>query len=144
MIKRISAVFLVVAALAFSIQNAYSAVSPEAPKLSVTTNKKTFAPGESGYITIKFKKGEHVKIPKDPPVVVTINGVSNDGLDDYSDEAGDYINSGIVRLKFTVPSDAAIGTTIKAIGFVKFGYCSTDDGTCRLAKQNYSVKIKVK
>jgi hypothetical protein len=55
-----------------------------------------------------------------------------------------YINGSKVKYNFTVPKGAASGSTITVSGNVKFGYCTTSDGVCRLANKNFSAKIKVK
>lgn len=145
MIKRTVFSLLVITLTVLSLNNAFSySAAPGVPKVTASANQKSYSPGETGYFTLHFKTTDHVKIPKDPNVIVTVNGVSNDGIEDYSGEPGDYINSGKVKVKFTVPSDAVSGSKIKVNGAVKFGYCSTDDGTCRLAKKEYSFNIKVK
>ncbi|CAN5606608.1 hypothetical protein BH10BAC5_BH10BAC5_22070 [soil metagenome] len=145
MLKKLSVILFVMLAVVLNVNSSYSKNEASGvPKVNATANKKSYAPGESGYITLHFKTSGHVKIPKDPPVMITLNGASNDGMEDYSSESGDYINSNKVKVKFTVPSDASSGSKIKISGFVKFGYCSTDDGTCRLAKKDYSLNIKIK
>ena len=115
-----------------------------APKVSVSVSKRSFNPGESGVLTIKFKTGSQVKIPKEPPIDVSVSGVNGDGLQDYSGGEGDYLSNNQVKYNFTVPGDAESGSSITIQGSVKFGYCSTESGVCKIGKQNFSVKIKVK
>ena len=108
-----------------------------APKVSVSVSKRSFNPGESGVLTIKFKTGSQVKIPKEPPIDVSVSGVNGDGLQDYSGGEGD--NSPSSTHKYGIS-----GSSITIQGSVKFGYCSTESGVCKIGKQNFSVKIKVK
>jgi ABC-type Fe3+-hydroxamate transport system substrate-binding protein len=116
------------------------------PSVSASANKKSFSPGESGVLTISFKTGSKVKIPKDPEIVVslTTDEVEGQGLQDYSGGDGDYIDNSKVKYNFTVPGGAASGSAITISGSVKFGYCSTTDGVCKLATKNFTAKIKIK
>jgi ABC-type Fe3+-hydroxamate transport system substrate-binding protein len=123
--------------LAFS-----NAESQTVPKISVKTNKKSYNPGESGVLTIKFKTAENVKIPTEPQIEVTLNGASGTGLQGYP--GGDYIESKQVKYGFTVSGDAVSGSTVTISGSVKFGYCNSDSGICKIGTQKFSVKIKIK
>lgn len=117
----------------------------DAPGVSAIPNKKSYSPGESGVLTLSFKTGSKVKIPKDPPVSVELSGdIEANGLQDYSGDDGDYINGSKVRYNFTVPSGAASGSTISISGSVRFGYCTTSDGVCKIGNRNFSAKIRVK
>jgi len=123
----------------------YSGVK-DAPGVSASPNKKSYSPGESGFITLNFKTGAKVKIPKDPEVIVSLTSedVYGKGLQDYSGGEGDYISNSKVKYNFTVPDGAASGSTITISGSVKFGYCTTTDGVCKIGNRDFSAKIKVK
>jgi len=123
-----------------------SAKAVEAPNVTANANKKSYSAGESGVLTIKFKTKEHVKIPKDPEIEVTISeGVDGNGLQNYTGGGDDYLsNPAQVKFNFTVPSGAASGSTITIKGKVKFGYCNSDDGVCKIGTKNFTAKIKVK
>jgi len=123
--------------LAFS-----NADSQTLPKISVKTNKKAYKPGESGFITIKFKTASDVKIPTEPQVEVTLTGVTGGSLQGYP--GGEYIESKQVKYSFTVGNDAESGSTITITGKVKFGYCDAGSGICKIGNQKFSVKIKIK
>jgi hypothetical protein len=123
--------------LAFS-----NAESQTLPKISVKTNKKSYTPGESGVLTIKFKTAEDVKIPAEPQVEVTLSGVTGGSLQGYP--GSDYIESKQVKYSFTVGEDAESGSTITISGSVKFGYCDSGSGICKIGTQKFSVKIKIK
>jgi len=123
--------------LAFS-----NAESQPVPNISVKTNKKSYKPGESGVLTIKFKAGDNVKIPTEPQVEVSLNGVTGGSLQGYP--GGDYIESKQVKYTFTVGSDEASGGTVTISGTVKFGYCNSDSGICKIGTKKFSVKIKIK
>ncbi|MDQ3020441.1 MAG: hypothetical protein M3R36_07720 [Bacteroidota bacterium] len=123
-----------------------SADKKDAPAISAKLNKKSYSPGESGVLTLSFKTGSKVKIPKDPEVTVSLNSgdIEGQGLQDYSGGDGDYISGSKVKYNFTVPSGVASGSTITISGNVKFGYCSTTDGVCKLANKTFTAKIRVK
>jgi hypothetical protein len=123
--------------LAFS-----NAESQTLPKISVKTNKKSYNPGESGVLTIKFKTGDNVKIPSEPQVEITLSGVTGGSLQGYP--GSDYIESKQVKYSFTVGSDAASESSVTITGSVKFGYCNSDSGICKIGTQKFSVKIKIK
>ncbi|MBV6480012.1 MAG: hypothetical protein HGGPFJEG_02826 [Ignavibacteria bacterium] len=118
----------------------------DAPGVSASVNKKSFSPGESGVITISFKTGSKVKIPKDPGVTIEITSgnIQGNGVQDYSGGDGDYIDGSKVRYNFTVPSDAAPGSSLTVSGTVGYGYCTVSDGVCKLANKQFSVKIRIK
>lgn len=122
------------------------ATAQAVPGISASANKKTFSPGESGVLTINFKTGAKVKIPKDPEIIVNLTSseIEGQGLQDYTGGEGDYINNSKVKYNFTIPSNAASGSTITISGSVKFGYCSTNDGVCKIATKNFTAKVKVK
>lgn len=118
----------------------------DAPGISAIPNKKSYSPGESGVLTISFKTGSKVKIPKDPEVTVelTTSDVEGSGVQDYSGGDGDYISGSKVKYNFTVPGSAASGSTLTVSGNVRFGYCTTSDGVCKLGNRSFTAKIKVK
>ncbi len=135
------AMALLIPAMGFTLSE-----KQDLPGLVASTNKKSYNPGESGVLILNFKTGSHVKIPKDPEVTIklTSNDVEGQGLQDYSGEEGDYISNSKVKYNFTVPADAASGSMLTISGNVKFGYCSSVDGVCKLGNKNFSTKIKVK
>lgn len=135
-------VFIAICTIGFS-----SLQAAEAPNVSASANKKSFSAGESGVLTIKFKTGDHVKIPKDPEIEVTItDGVDGNGVQDYSANGtgDDYLKTPQVKYNFTIPSGAASGSTITIKGKVKFGYCNSADGVCKIGTKNFTAKVKVK
>lgn len=117
-----------------------------APSLTAYLNKKSYSPGESGVLTLNFKTGAKVKIPKDPGVDLTLttNDIEGQGFQDYSGGESDYISNSKVKYNFTVNTAAASGSTITVSGSVKFGFCTTTDGVCKITTKNFSVKAKVK
>lgn len=128
----------------FPAQN--SLFAKNTPGVSASVNKKSFSPGESGVLTLSFKTGSKVKIPKDPGVTIEITSgnIEGQGVQDYSGGEGDYIEGSKVKYNFTVPSDAQPGSTLNVSGTVGFGYCTVSDGVCKLANKNFSVKIRIK
>lgn len=132
----------VIIAFAFSFLALSAAEAQSVPKISVSVNKKKFKPGESGVLTIKFKPAEHVKIPTEPNVEVTLSGVTGGDFQGYP--GGDYIESKQVKYTFTVGNDAESGTTITISGSVKFGYCNSETGICKIGTQKFSTKINIK
>ncbi len=138
---RLSAFFLAFVAIALVSESAYS---QKLPGISVSTDKKSYSPGESGVLTISFKTSSGVKVPKEPGVEVSVSGVDGQGLQDYTGGEGDYISSSKVKYNFVVPSGAPSGGQLVIDGSVKFGYCSTSDGVCKMGNKNFSAKIKVK
>ncbi|MDD5362793.1 MAG: hypothetical protein PHN88_11715 [Ignavibacteria bacterium] len=141
---RILALMLLIGFFAVLTFNDASAQST--PTVKVSVSKKSVKPGETAYLVIKFKHGTQVKIPKEPPIEVSISGdgVSGISVQDYSGGEGDYINNSQIKYKFKVNSDATSGSSITVSGTVKFGYCSTETGTCKMATKNFTVKVKVK
>lgn len=117
-----------------------------APSISVSADKKSYSPGESGTLTISFKTSSKIKIPKEPEVNVSLTSgeIEGQGLQDYTGGDGDYISNSKVKYNFVVPGNAASGSTITVSGTVKFGFCSTSDGVCKLGNKNFTAKIKVK
>ena len=123
-----------------------SDINSAAPGVSASVNKKSYSPGETGTITLTFKTGSKVKIPKDPGVTMdlTTGEIEGVGFQDYSGGDGDYISNSKVKYEFKVPDNAASGSTISVTGNVKFGYCTVSDGVCKMANQKFSTKVKVK
>ncbi len=146
------AIFIVIPFMGFnSVSNAdkktdKQADKKDAPAIYASPNKKSYSPGESGVLTLTFKTGSKLKIPKDPEVTVSLTSddVEGQGLQDYSGSDGDYITNSKVKYNFTVPGGAVSGSTLTISGNVKFGYCSSVDGVCKLGNQTFSAKIKVK
>lgn len=132
----------VIFVFALSVLAFNNAQSQSAPKISVKTNKKVYKPGESGVLTIKFKTGSNVKIPTEPQVDVTLSGVTGGSLQGYP--GSDYIESKQVKYTFTVGNDAASDSQVTISGSVKFGYCDSTTGVCKVGTQKFSVKIKIK
>jgi hypothetical protein len=132
----------VIFAFALSFLAFSNADSQTLPKISVKTNKKSYTPGESGILTIKFKTGDDVKIPAEPQVEVTLSGVTGGSLQGYP--GSEYIESKQVKYSFTVGDDAESGSTVTISGSVKFGYCDSGSGICKIGTQKFSVKIKIK
>lgn len=132
----------VIFAFALSFLAFSNADSQTLPKISVKTNKKSYKPGESGILTIKFKTTSDVKIPTEPQVEVTLNGVTGGSLQGYP--GSEYIESKLVKYSFTVGNDVESGSSINITGSVKFGYCDSGSGICKIGNQKFSVKIKIK
>ena len=132
----------VIFAFALSFLAFSNADSQTLPKISVKTNKKSYKPGESGILTIKFKTVSDVKIPTEPQVEVTLNGVTGGSLQGYP--GSEYIESKIVKYSFTVGNDVESGSYVDITGSVKFGYCDSGSGICKIGNQKFSVKIKIK
>lgn len=132
----------IIFAFAFSFLSFSNAHSQNVPKITVKTNKKSYKPGESGFLTVKFKTADNVKIAVDPQVEVTLNGATGGSLQGYP--GGDYIESKQIKYSFTVNSSETSGSTVTLSGSVKFGYCNSDSGICKIGTQKFSVKIKIK
>ncbi len=141
MLKK-SFLFSVIFAFTLSFLAFSNANSQSLPKISVKTNKKSYKPGESGVLTIKFKTASDVKIPTEPQVEVSLSGVNGGSLQGYP--GGEYIESKQVKYTFTVGSDAASDSQITISGNVKFGYCDSSSGICKIGNQKFSIKIKIK
>ncbi|MBN1633503.1 MAG: hypothetical protein JW917_04985 [Ignavibacteria bacterium] len=142
--KRITLlVFLIATAFVFaSVADSYSQATPT---LSVKLNKKSYKPGDSGFITIKFKTAKTVKISKEPEPEVTLSGqnIESIGLQPIN-SSGEYIIPARIKYKFKVSGNASAGTSISVTGAVKFGYCNADSGICKIATKNISFTVKVK
>lgn len=123
-----------------------SAFAQNPPSLSVSTNKKSYSPGESGVLILNFKTSSKVKIPKDPGVNINLTSgdVEGQGVQDYSGGEGDYISGSKVKYNFVVPAGAASGSTLTISGTVKFGYCTVSDGVCKLTTKEFTARVKVK
>jgi hypothetical protein len=142
-----SLIFSLIAILAVIFLYSSSSFGQTMPKMTVSLSKKSYKPGDKGVITIKIKPGEGVHIPKDPLIEVTLtgDGVEGTGLQDYSGApGGDYFDNPVVKYNFTVSGSAESGTTIAAKVKVKFGYCSTESGVCKIGTKTSNIKIKVK
>lgn len=136
------AVLMIIPFMGMNISNTNSS----APGVSANVNKKSYSPGETGIITLTFKTGSKVKIPKEPGVTMdlTTGEIEGVGFQDYSGGDGEYISNSKVKYEFRVPDNAASGSTINVTGNVKFGYCTVSDGVCKMANQKFSTKVKVK
>jgi len=142
--KRILTVVLLISFFAvFSLSNSASAQSSPTLKVSVT---KSVKPGGTGTLTIKFKHGSKVKIPKEPAIEVLLNsdGITLIGDAIFTTNDEDYITNSTIKYKFKVSSNATSGSTIQISGTVKFGYCSTETGTCKMGNQSFTATVKVK
>jgi ABC-type Fe3+-hydroxamate transport system substrate-binding protein len=142
--KRLSLlVFLL--AIAFVFTTVADSYSQETPTVSSKLNKKSYKPGETGFITIKFKTAKTVKIPVEPEVEVTLNGSNIEGIGVQSaNSSGEYLSPAQVKYKFKVSNNATSGSSIDVTGTVKFGYCNADSGICKIATKNISFTVKVK
>lgn len=140
-----SALFIAVVLL-ISSTGFITAENNNAPSISASPNKKAYSPGESGVLTLTFKTGAKIKIPKDPEVTVSLSSgeIEGQGLQDYSRGEGDYISNSKVKYNFSIPANAASGSVLTISGNVKFGYCSTTDGVCKIANRPFTANIKVK
>jgi len=142
--NRILAVVLLIGFFAvLSISN--SVLAQSSPTLKVTA-PKTVKPGGTGTLTIKFKHGNKVKIPSEPAIEVSISGdgITGGGDPTFSADEEGYITNSTIKYKLRVSSDATSGSTIQISGTVKFGYCSTETGTCKMGNQSFTVSVKVK
>ena len=142
--KRILTVVLLISFFAvFTLSNSASAQS--SPTLKVTATKSV-KPGGTGTLTIKFKHGSKVKIPKEPAIEVLLNsdGITLIGDAIFTTNDEDYITNSTIKYKFKVSSNATSGSTIQISGTVKFGYCSTETGTCKMGNQSFTATVKVK
>ena len=142
--KRLSLlVFLVATAFVFTtFADSYSQATPT---VSVKLNKKSYKPGDTGFITIKFKTAKTVKIPVEPEIEVSLSGSNIESLGlQTANSSGEYLSPAQVKYKFKVSGNATAGTNIDVTGTVKFGYCNADSGICKIATKNISFKVKVK
>ena len=143
--KRILAVVLLISFFAvFSITNTASAQSGS-PTLKVSVSKSV-KPGGTGTLTIKFKHGSKVKIPQEPAIEVSISGddISGTGSPAFTADDDGYIVNSSIKYKFKVSGNATSGSTIQISGTVKFGYCNSDTGVCKMGNQSFTVSVKVK
>jgi len=143
--KRILAVVLLISFFAvFSISSEASAQSGS-PTLKVTATKSV-KPGATGTLTIKFKHGSKVKIPQEPTIEVSItgDGITGSGSPILKADEDGYIKNSTIKYKFKVSSNATSGSTIQITGTVKFGYCSTETGTCKMGNQSFTTSVKIK
>lgn len=143
--KRILAVVLLISFFAvFSISSEASAQSGS-PTLKVSVSKSV-KPGGTGTLTIKFKHGSKVKIPQEPAIEVSItgDGITGSGNPTFSANDEGYITNSTIKYKFKVSSNATSGSTIQISGTVKFGYCSTETGTCKMGNQSFTASVKIK
>jgi hypothetical protein len=142
--KRILAVVLLISFFAvFSISSEASAQSSPTLKVSVT---KSVKPGGTGTLTIKFKHGNKVKIPQEPAIEVSISGdgITGSGSPTFSANEEGYITNSTIKYKFKVSGNATSGSTVQISGTVKFGYCSTETGTCKMGNQSFTASVKIK
>jgi hypothetical protein len=142
--KRILAVVLLVSFFAvLSLSNLASAQSSPTLKVSVS---KSVKPGGTGTLTIKFKHGNKVKIPQEPAIEVSISGdgITGSGDPTFSADEEGYIINSTIKYKFKVSGNATSGSTVQISGTVKFGYCSTETGTCKMGNQSFTVSVKIK
>jgi hypothetical protein len=119
-------------------------LAQSAPSLEIKANKKSYKSGQSGTLSIKFKVSENIKIPKEPPIEVTISGdnITGLGLEDYSMGEGEYLKNPVIKYKFKVDSGATTGTKEIQVK-VKFSYCNYSTGICKFAEKTKTIKIKV-
>jgi hypothetical protein len=142
--NRINMIFIAISIVIFSM--AFTFYSPQnAPEVSAKVTKKSYKPGESGVIVIKFKTSAGIKIPKEPEISVSLNGnsVVGKGVQDYTKGAGEYLSDSSIKYNFSIPKNAKSGSTITVNGKVKFGYCTIKDGICRLVSKDFTAKVKV-
>jgi len=121
--------------------------SQSVPKISTSLNKKTYHPGDKGILRITFKTDSQTKIPKEPSIIVNINGtgITGIGVEDYSSyPSGDYLVPPVIKYDFQVSNEVETGTTINVSGTVKFGYCDYETGICKIATKKINFKVKVK
>jgi hypothetical protein len=143
MVKRNFLLLSLLTLLTLSFTSIDKVFAQDMPGVSVWTNKKSYSPGESGVLFIKFKTGAKVKIPKEPEIQVNLTNsdVQGAGLQ-IPGGGGEYLPSGQIKYTFTVPSNASGNVTIA--GNVKFGYCNSDNGVCKMGNKNFSITRTVK
>jgi hypothetical protein len=142
--KRFLAVVLLISFFAvLSISNSVLAQSVPTLKVSVT---KSVKPGGTGTLTIKFKHGAKVKIPQEPAIEVSISGdgITGTGSPVFKADDDGYIINSTIKYKFKVSSNATSGSTIQISGTVKFGYCNSESGICKIGNQSFTASVKVK
>ena len=141
-----TSLLLLIAVIALTFSSFTKLQSQTIPTVTVSVNKKSYKPGDNGVITIKFKPTGGTKIPKEPPIEVTLTGedVTGTGLQDYSGApGGDYFTSPVIKYNFKV-SDNSASQTINAKVKIKFGYCSSESGVCKIGNVSKNIKIIVK
>lgn len=137
---------LVVLALVFTFVSfrTEEAVAQQKPTISVSTNKKSYSPGETVRMTIRFNTAKGVKIPKEPPISVTITEGNISGeLQDYTAGGGEYINNSRVVYRFVIPQNTPKGQ-LKVSGRINYGYCNESDGICKLGNNTFTRNITIK
>lgn len=137
---------LIILALVFTFVSVKTeeAVAQQKPTISISTNKKSYSPGETVRMTIRFNTVKGVKIPKEPPISVTITegNISGDLLD-YTAGSSEYINNSRVVYTFKIPANTSSGK-LKVSGRVNYGYCNESDGICKLGNNTFTRNITVK
>ncbi len=141
--KRILAVVLLISL--FAVFSLGSDASAQSVTLKVSA-PKSVKPGGTGTLTIKFKHGPKTKIPQEPAIEVNLTGneVWGTGSPTFTADDDGYIKNSTIKYKFKVNGNVATGTTLQISGSVKFGYCSTETGTCKMGNQSFTVSVKVK
>lgn len=139
-IKEIKFLIIILISVLFATQ----LFAQSAPQIEIKANKKSFKPGQSGTLSIKFKVGDNIKIPKEPQIEVTISGdnITGLGLEDYTMGEGEYLKNPVVKYKFKVENGATAGTKELQVK-VKFSYCNYGTGICKFAEKTKTVKIKI-
>lgn len=135
----LSAVLILAAIMFLTVADTFA---QSAPNVKVTLAKKSYKPGETGTLIIKFIHGKDIKIPKEPEIEISLTGVKGTGLQPVGGE--EYIPSSKVKYNFTVPSDAQSNSQITISGSVKFGYCNSESGVCKIGNKSFTAKLKVK
>lgn len=139
-VKKVKFLLIVLMNVFFAIQ----LFAQNAPSIEIKANKKSFKPGQSGTLSIKFKVSDNIKIPKEPQIEVTITGdnITGLGLEDYTMGEGEYLKNPVIKYKFKVDNGASAGTKEIQVK-VKFSYCNYSTGICKFAEKTKTVKIKV-
>ena len=140
--KRFS-VIIVLVLFGFVFTQTQSAFAQEKPVVTAKANKKSYKPGTSGSITIRFKTAEKVKIPADQiEVSISGNNVTGEGLANVS--GGEYLDPQTVSYKFNISSNAETGKSIPVKVTIKYGYCNYDTGICKRTEVTKTVSLKIK
>jgi len=142
--KRFLAVALLISFFAvLSISNSVLAQSSPTLKVSAT---KSVKPGGTGTLTIKFKHGPKVKIPQEPAFEVSISGdgINGTGNPVFTADDDGYVVNSAIKYKFKVSSNATSGSTVQISGTVKFGYCNSETGVCKIGNQSFTASVKIK
>jgi hypothetical protein len=117
----------------------------QVPSISAKASPKTLSAGDKSVLTITFKTSSGIKISKEPEIEVTLTGEDVEGvkLQDYSGyPGGDYLDGKQIKYNFKVSSDATAGTKTLTVK-VKFAYCSSESGVCKITTKTTTTKIKV-